>query len=204
MAWETLKQQIAQVIKTNGNQEITGYVLQQELFRVIDEALSQGVISTTDIQETIRKTLTPYAYTSYLPDASPYTTPTVVANTPTKIKIPTTIKSSLGFGIVDRGGGNLAVQYQGTKNIILRVFMNTGVQASANNSVFNIFIYKNDVKEEGLGTTEKLQTGSDVDNMMICGELDIAPGDFLEIWISTNLNSTYTFSRTSIMMFEKN
>ena len=36
MAWETLKNDIAQTIKTNGNQEITGLVLQQELYRIID------------------------------------------------------------------------------------------------------------------------------------------------------------------------
>lgn len=202
MAWESLKAGIAQVIKTNGNQEITGLVLQQELFRVIDECLAQGVISTPDITKTIRKVLTPYGYASYLPDNVPYTTPTVVANTPTKIKIPTTIKSVTGFAVVDRGLGNMAVQYQGTEQIKTRIFVNTGVQAGTNNTDFNIYIYKNDVKEQGLGTTEKLQTGSDIDNMMIAGEVVINPLDFLEIWISTNLNSTFTFSRTSIMMVE--
>jgi hypothetical protein len=38
MTADALKEQIALVIKQNGNQEITGYLLQQELFRIVDAA----------------------------------------------------------------------------------------------------------------------------------------------------------------------
>lgn len=162
-----------------------------------------AVMSSETLLELVRKTTNPYQYTSYLPDSSPFTTATISSNTPTKIKLPTTIKHTNGFAVVDRGGtiGN-SLQYQGTKAIRVKIFTNTGVQASANNSVFNIYIYKNDIKEEGVGTSEKLQTGNDIDNMMICGDVMIQPNDFLEIWISTNITSTFTFSRTTIMIYE--
>jgi hypothetical protein len=36
MGWTALKAAIASIVKTNGNQEITGALLQQEIFRIID------------------------------------------------------------------------------------------------------------------------------------------------------------------------
>ena len=123
-----------------------------------------AVMSSETLLELIRKTTNPYQYTSYLPDSSPFITATISPNTPTKIKLPTTVKHTNGFAVVDRGGiiGN-SLQYQGTKAIRVKIFTNTGVQAT--NNVFNIYIYKNDIKEEGVGSSEKLQTGADIDNI---------------------------------------
>lgn len=204
MAWETLKQQIAQVIKTNGNQQITGYVLQQELFRVIDEAVSQGLVGSTELNETIRKTLTLSSWVSYLPEGSDFTTASLVANTPTKVKIPTVIKTARDFAVVDRGGLNYAVQYQGPVARPFKIFMSTGLKSSTNNVTFNMYMFKNDVKEPGIGIPRKIGTGSDVGALAMVGEFVANPGDFLEIYLSVDLATTITFVRSSIIFTEIN
>lgn len=161
------------------------------------------VIDNATMQEVIRKTITPYHASVYLPNNVPFTTALIPINTPTKIKLPTVIKTEHGFGVVDRGGtSGYALQYQGTKPITLRVFATTGVNASVNNTTFNTFIYKNDVLEDGLGASAKLGTGTDVVTITSGGTMTVNPLDFIEIWISTNSRCRYTFSRTSIMLYE--
>lgn len=64
MGWTTLKADIARVIKTNGNQEITGALLQQELFRIVDNV--GGKADYAGIATTLTNPLTPDGNVYYL------------------------------------------------------------------------------------------------------------------------------------------
>ena len=157
------------------------------------------------LNETIRKTLAPSSYVSYLPVATPYTTGTILtASGPTKVLVPTTIKSSNDFAIVDRGGGNYAVQYQGDETRTFKVFMSSGVSSGTPNITFGIYMYLNDVFEEGTGVTAKLGSIGDKTNVAIVGEFTCDPNSYLEIYVDVSSDSTITFDRTSIIFTEKN
>ncbi len=262
MSWDNLKTAIADVIKTNGNQEITGYLLQQELFRIVDQlGASFGylgiAIPTTDpgvqdgnvfyfaktagtyvnfdnieltdgklyilskmngawsstvlldfdlaeVSEAIRKSVRPSSYVSYLPEGQDYTTPQLQAGVYTKILIPTTIKEARDFAIVDKGGGNFAVQYQGTSARTFKVFMSSSIKASTNNIVFSLYMYRNGVVEPGITIDRKISSGADVGSMATLGEFTAQPNDFIEIYVESDLASTITFIKTSIIITEKN
>lgn len=207
MAWEQLKAEIAQVIKTNGNQEITGFVLQQELFRIID-AIGGAEYDPEELSETIRKTINPSSYVSYLPESTPFTTAAIAANTPTKTLIPTTVKLIKDFGLYDKNGGvgdpDYAVQYQGDSTRTFKIFMSTAMATSVNNVVFDIYMYRNGIMEPGVGISRKIGTGADVGAIATLGEFTAEPNDYLEVFIKLSLAGTVTFYRTSIIFTEKN
>jgi len=158
----------------------------------------------TDINKAIRKSLNPYSYTSYLPNNTPFTTPSITLNTPTKILVPTTVKSSNAWGVEDVGGGNFAVQYTGSTTETFKIYMSTGVESSANNTVLSLIAYKNGVEEPGIRISNKISSGSDVSSLTVIGECVMSPNDYIEIWINTTLDSTFTFSDLSILITEKN
>lgn len=200
--WDNLKDAIKEVIKTNGNQEITGQLLQDCLISIIDNL--GGNIADTEISETIRKSINPSSYVSYLPEGTEYVSPSIPANIPTKIKIPTTIKSINDFAIVDRGGGNYAVKYIGTKQRTFKIFLSTGMKTGTNNVVIDMYMYRNDIMEPGIGITRKVGTGADVGALACVGEFAASPNDILEVYIKASLQTTITYLRTSIIFTEKN
>lgn len=157
---------------------------------------------------TARKTLAPSSYVSYLPSdyngGLGFTTPSITATTRTKILIPTTIKSSNDFEVVDRGGGNLAIQYQGSETRTFKVFLSTNISTSVVNTLVEIYMYRNDVEEPGTGIDVKISTGGDQEVLPSVGEFTAGPNDFLEIYLETDNTCTATFKRTSIIFTEKN
>ena len=120
-----------------GSKKIT---LQQIVDRALADYDLEGVIGYTvaDLNESIRRTLTPYKLVTYLPVASPFTTPSITANTPTKILMATTVKSINGFGLVDLGGGNLAYSFLGGVTSTFAVNFGTGITAGTNNAVLKL------------------------------------------------------------------
>ena len=160
--------------------------------------------TTAEINRSIRKSLNPYSYVSYLPIATPFTTPSIVANTPTKILIPTTIKSSNAWAVADIGGGVLAFLYTGLTTETFKVYMTTSMTTGTNNVVFEVFMYKNGILEPGITISRKVSSGADVGAIAVIGEFVADPSDYVEIYVKVDLASTVTFSKTSIMMTEKN
>lgn len=261
--WTNLINAIIAVIRTNGNKEITGQLLQDSLIAIInnvgsdygflgvavpttdpgdyggdiayfatepgtyinlgnvvvqaiglylilrtgeDWTVQNLVSSNTDEQlaETIRKTLNPSSYVSYLSESTPFTTALIPANTLTKILIPTTVKSIQDFGIIDKGGGDFAIQYQGSTARTFKIFMSTGMATGTNNVIFDIYMYRNGVMEPGIGISRKVGTGADVGAIATLGEFVAQPNDTLEVYVKLSLASTVTFLRTSIIFTEKN
>lgn len=157
-----------------------------------------------DMSEAIRKSVTPSSYTSYLPEATPFTTPLIIANTPTKILIPTTIKTAKDFAIEEVTPGNLAVVYKGDATRTFKVFLSSSVTASASNIVLGLYMYRNGIVEPGIGNDRKLSGGGDLGALGSVGEFTADPGDRIEVYLKVSVDSTVTFSRTSIIITEKN
>lgn len=178
--------------------------------QIVDRALADYDLETVigytvdELNSTIRKTLSPYSYVSYLPKATPYTTPSLAGATPTKILIPTTIKTSNGWGVADIGGGNLAVKYTGDTTETHKIFMSTSMTTGTNNVVVTLDMYRNGVFEPGISISRKVGTGADVGALAVLGEFTVNTNDYIEIYITVDLASTITFSRTSIVITEKN
>jgi len=158
---------------------------------------------TLDIEKAVRMTLTPYKLVTYLPINTPYTSPTLTADVPTRILIPTTVKSLNKFGIVNIGGGVLAYQFQGDYPAVFSLSLNTGILSSTNNTILTIELYKNSIVEPGVSSIRKI-SNADVGNMSITGEIQLFPLDTISIYATSSLSSSITFSRTSIQVVERN
>jgi hypothetical protein len=166
-------------------------------------ASGSGAYTQAQVDKATRMTLTPYKLVTYLPVSTSYTTPSLPAGTPTKVLIPTTVKTINSFGIVDLGGGDLAYQFQGAETAIFELSLSTGVIAGTNNTILAIEAYKNGILEPGAGSVRKLSS-ADVGNITITGEVTLSPMDTLAIYVTSTLTSTVTFSRTSIQVVERN
>lgn len=140
---------------------------------------------------------------SYLPEGTPYTSPTITAATPTKVLIPTTVKSSRDFAVVDIGGGDLRFQYQGTETKQFRIGMTTGMRTGASNITVKLRMYKNSVAEPGVYIPRKVSTGADTGALGIEGWFELAPNDTISVWIEVDENSTVTFDGVSINIWEE-
>lgn len=160
--------------------------------------------SGANVDETVVRTLTPSKLVTYLDDTSDFTTPSLTANTPTKILIPTTVKSKNDFELIDLGGSNFAWHYTGTEDTVFAVNMHTGMTTSANNVIVSFFTYKNGVKEQGLSANRKVGTGSDVGALGVTGEVALSTNDYIELYVETDGATTMTFIETSINICERN
>lgn len=149
------------------------------------------------------KTLTPNKLVTYLQVGSDFTTGTLSAGTPTKLLIPTTQKTAIGFEIQDLGGGNLAYVYTGTRTSDFKIFLESSIKAGANNTIIRLSARLNGIEINGVTTTQKTGIGSDVADITVSGSTEITTGDYIEVYAESSLESTITFIETSIDIFER-
>jgi hypothetical protein len=177
-------------------------------FAVIDSSILVGDSFTAQQHmDVLRSIINPWRSITYLPIGSPYTTPSITADTPTKILIPTTPKEINGFAFQDVGGGNVALQFIATMGIQdsigFNVTMTTSMRSSANNTLVTLSMYKNGNQESGVIISRKISTGADTGALAIHGHFHMVTGDYIEIYVTTTLTSTITFEHTSIDISEK-
>jgi hypothetical protein len=166
-------------------------------------APGSGAYTQEQIDKATRMTLTPYKLVTYLPVESPYTSPSILAGVPTKMLLPTVVKSINNFALVDIGGGNMSYQFQGADPAIFTVLLETGVRSGTNNVSMILQVYVNGVYSLGLSTNRKI-ANLDLGNLTLLGEVSLEPLDTIAIYVETDLTSTITFSRTSIQVVERN
>lgn len=162
----------------------------------------------TDMVDVKRISLNPSEWVSYLPVGSDFTTPALSAGVATKILIPTTVKFSKEFAIVDIGGGDFRVQYQGPIPRSFNMRMTTSMQSSANNTQAHIQMFKGttaspDVLEPGVSISRTIGTGADTGAFGVEGAFTVNPLDVIAIAASTSVAGTLTFIQTSIVVQEK-
>lgn len=150
-----------------------------------------------------RKTLTPSVLFSYLPAASPYTTPTLVATTPTKLLLPTTVKSIQDFEL-DIPNTRYFLNDANAVNRTFEVNMSTSMTTSLNNVVVTLEMWKNGVFEEGISVKRKVGTGADVGALALNGQFTLSHNDYIEVYAISDLGGTITFDRIAINIKEMN
>lgn len=156
-----------------------------------------------NVEETIRKTLTPSMLVAYLPKATPYTTPALVANTPTKLTTGSTIKYVSGFTL-DSGNTRYYLSDPGVVNRKYRVAATFGISAADNNIVVQLELYKNGVAEPGMHGIRKIAIQSDVGNMSMSGVLELSTNDYFETFITVDGATEVTIQSLSVEYMEVN
>lgn len=162
-----------------------------------------AIYSQAQVDDAVRKTLAPSRLSSYLPIASPYTTPTLSAATPTKLLIPTTAKYVQDFSL-DIPNSRWYLNSAGVVDRRFTIGMTTSMIASTNNTEVTLSMYKNGVYEPGVSIKRKIGTGADVGAMAVIGSFTLSHTDYIEVYVESSLGGTLTFSYTDINILEVN
>jgi len=155
--------------------------------------------SSDDIAETIRKTLTPSGLITYLPYATPFTTPSLVINTPTKIVLPVTPKYAKDFAIATGGGA----QFTRDATVGFSLNSSSAMTCSANNVTVKFSMHKNGVFVPGCMIQRKVGTGGDVGAISLAADFTAVLDDIFEVYVEVNVACTVTFYNTTFNILER-
>lgn len=144
----------------------------------------------------------PSRLNTYLPKASPYTTPALSAGVPTKLLVPTTQKTVNEFTL-DLTEERYFFDATGRSNIEFDVAFSTSMSSSASNHIVTLEMYKNGVLEEGVGLDRFISGGADVGAVAFNGTVVLSDTDYIEVYITAGGGGTVTLSRTTISINEK-
>lgn len=138
---------------------------------------------------------------SYLPVATPYTTPVLAAETPTKILVPTTAKSSKEFTL-DIPNNRYFFNAPGRSNVLFEVQFTTSITTSSSNHLVALELYVNGVFEEGVSIERFVSGGGDKGALAIIGGVFLSDTDYIEIYVTDSTGGTVTFDRLAITIRE--
>jgi hypothetical protein len=138
---------------------------------------------------------------SYLPIATPYTTPELVADTPTKLLIPTAAKTIKDFSL-DMANLRWFLDSPGALNKWFIVHLTTSLNTSVQNQTITIEMYKNGVVEEGVGISRFMAGGADEGNLTLVGVTQLSHTDYIEVFVTLSASGTITFKRLAITINE--
>lgn len=143
----------------------------------------------------------PSRFNAYMPTATPYTTPQLAANTPTKLVVPLTPKTEKDFSF---DIPNLR-QYFDAPGVTDRWFIvhsSATVTVSAPNQTVTVETYVNGVIVEGVGIDRFMASAADVGSLISIGTLSLSHLDYVEIFVTLTTAGTITFKRLSVTLNE--
>ncbi|MDB4261284.1 hypothetical protein N9878_00315 [bacterium] len=164
--------------------------------------MGQSAYNTDTRDKVIAATAGASHWYSYLPELTPFATDPLVVNTPTKVKVPTTVLSKKDFQVTDIGGGDLRVQYVGTTTKAFSLHFVSGIRASSNNVLAKMRVYRNETPNPGTFIPRKIGVGADTGAVPMIGVTELAPLDTVSIWVEVDTAAIVTFDGTSIIMDE--
>jgi len=138
---------------------------------------------------------------SYLPVASPYTTPTLLAGVPTKLLVPTTPKSIKDFTL-DIPNLRWFLDDPTALNKWFIVHTTTSVTTSASNHNITLEMWKNGILEEGVSIERFISGGADKCVLVINGMVQLSNTDYIEVYVTDSVTGTVTFERMAITINE--
>lgn len=140
---------------------------------------------------------------TYIPDGNE-TSIALTAATQTKYQLPVTIRKIKNFAIQEITGqpGVYALHYSGTRNITCLLNASSSVISSAQNVVVKLMMYKNGNIAAGAVIERKIATGGDLGAMALSGSFEAGPGDYFEVYVEADINTTLTFKNTNIVISE--
>ena len=130
-------------------------------------------------------TRNPSRLNSYLPIASPYTTPTLSAGVPTKLLIPTTPKSIKDFTL-DVGNSRWFLDDPTAANRLFIVHLTTSIITSITNHDVAIELYKNGAFEEGVSIERFIAAGTDKGSLALNGIVSLSDNDYIEVYVTNS------------------
>ena len=113
-------------------------------------------------------------------------TPIPGANAPVKALGTTTAANLFRF---DNGGANNRLRYVGTKTKIFNISASLSLTSTSNNQVLSIYFAKNGSVLNSTRIQRKIGTGSDIGAASISGTVELATGDYIELWLANDLAS---------------
>ena len=138
---------------------------------------------------------------TYLPVATPYTTPTLVAGTPTKIYPATTVKTIKDFTF-DTPNLRYYLDDETSVNRLFLINASTSMASNSSNHLVSLELYKNGVMEEGVGIDRWIAAGADTGALALTGVVEFSHNDYIEVYITNTVSGTITLSRLSINIIE--
>jgi len=128
----------------------------------------------------------------------------LTANVVAKYQLPVTARKIKNFGIQEIGGqpGVYALHYTGTRSITCKIDATSSIIGTGQNTIITLMMYKNGNMAAGAIISRKIATGGDLGAMALSGTFDAEPGDYLEVYVKSDLNTTLTFKYTNIVITE--
>jgi len=139
---------------------------------------------------------------SYLPVASPHTTPALIADIPKKLLILTTPKTIKDFTLDGPPNNRWFYDKLGSTGKWFIVQMTTSLEISAQNQTVTLEMYKNGVFEEGVSIARFMAGGTDVGTLSLVGATQLNHLDYIEVYVTMTSAGTITFKRLGITINE--
>jgi len=141
---------------------------------------------------------------TYIPDGNEQPI-ALTAGVPTKYQLPITVRNIKNFGVQEIEGqpGVFALHYTGTRNITCTLNASSSIVSSVQNVLIKLMMYKNGNMAAGALIERKISTGGDLGAMALCGSFDAEPGDYFDVYVESDVNTSLTFKYTNIVIVEE-
>lgn len=139
---------------------------------------------------------------TYLPKDTPWTSPLIPANIPTKVLVSTVVKDIKDFSLDVANSRYFYNKPGSTVSKKFNIEVSSSLTSSASNHFVTISMYKNGQYEEGVGIYRKIATGSDAGAFAINGKVFLENEDYIEVFITATKEGTITLSYLSINIDE--
>jgi len=114
-------------------------------------------------------------------------TPIPGANVPVKALGTTSPVNLFRF---DNGGTNNRLRYMGTKTKIFNIVASLSLTSTTSNQVLSMYFAKNGAVINSTRIQRKIGNGSDIGAASVSGTVELATGDYIELWLANNVSSS--------------
>jgi hypothetical protein len=140
-------------------------------------------------------------FNGYMPTETPYTTPVLVADTPTKLVVPITVKTGKDFSF-DVANSRQFLDAPGVEGRWFLIHSTATITTSVSNQTVTVETYVNGVLIEGIGVTRFMAAATDEGSLVSIGATQLSHLDYVEIFITLTAAGTVTFKRLSVTINE--
>lgn len=163
--------------------------------------MGQLTYTTEEVESSTRKSLNPSRLHAAQDNDTPFTTATLSANVPTIVVIPLVLKDAVDFSLVV---DEFVFNAPGVTGRHFLSAYGTSMSASVNNTVITTELLVDGVPVQGSSIERKIGTAGDIGSMAQSTYFNMDDGGVLGFRVTSSLESTVTFRRTSANITEIN
>lgn len=164
--------------------------------------------TTSQLEDSIRRSLTPYVLSGGFIDGQTYTHPAgggnMTANVKENIPIVSTPLMKNGFELNDFGGGDIAFQFQGENAGWYKLNISVSLTASENNVITDFGLLVNGAIPAGGDTQRKIGTGTDVGSFSVSTTVWLEPLDRVDFFGLVDIACAVTLKSYGFSLVEVN